>query len=189
MVPSLQLSYTTSVFTNYMSSILSYLFVTFFHFKYQFHKCRESERPTPLGVDVSTGAKPQITYFLQPPTSNTHVHMNRCGLATRSRTSSQQQMDGLEAEPERLVRAYSCQLIAKIRCASTQRHLLLFSSIVVCKPQDKQGHKTTAASVAGNDPLSKNLGNDIPRPFVAVKITVAHSKLHVCPAATCAGAV
>lgn len=30
--------------------------------------------------------------------------------------------------------------------------------------------------MAGNDPFNKNLDNDIPRPFVAVKITVAHSE-------------
>lgn len=44
------------------------------------------------------------------------------------------------------------------------------------------------ASVAGNDPSAKNLDNDTAQPFVAVKITVAHRELHMCPLATCAGA-
>lgn len=64
-----------------------------------------------------------------------------------------------------------------------------FQVSALYSPRDKWRHKTTVASVAGNDPFTKNLDNDIPRPFVAVKITVAHSELHVCPPATCAGAV
>lgn len=38
----------------------------------------ESARATPLGAEVSTGTKPQITYFLQPPTLDTLVHTDRC---------------------------------------------------------------------------------------------------------------
>lgn len=73
-----QLSNATSVCTNYTPSILPHLFVTSLRFKYQFHDYRESERATPLGAEVSTGAKPQITYFLQPPTPDTHAYTDGC---------------------------------------------------------------------------------------------------------------
>lgn len=42
--------------------------------------------------------------------------------------------------------------------------------------------------MAGNDRPGTNLGNDRPRPFVAVKITVAPSERRVAPPATRAGA-
>ena len=98
-------------------------------------------------------------------------------------------MDGLEAEPGRLVcegRAANWLLRSGVRL-----HKGTSCSFQVSRlywPQDKWRHKTTVASVAGNDPFSRNLGNDIPWPFVAVKITVAGRELGVCPPATCARA-
>ena len=75
-----QLSNATSVSTNYTPSILPHLFVTSFSFKYRFHDYRESERAPPLGAAVSTGTKPQITYFLQPPTPDTHRYTHTCSI-------------------------------------------------------------------------------------------------------------
>lgn len=73
-----QLPNATSVCPNYTPSIVPHLFVTSFCFKYQFHDCRENERAIPLGAEVSTGTKPQVTYFLPPPTPDTHVIAHRC---------------------------------------------------------------------------------------------------------------
>ena len=52
-----RLSNATSVCTNYTPCILPHFFVTSFRFKYQFHDCGESEIATPLGAEVSNGAK------------------------------------------------------------------------------------------------------------------------------------
>lgn len=67
------LSNVPSVGTNYTSSPLTQLFVALFPLKYQFHGPRASERATPLGAEVSAGAKPQVSYFLQPPTHDSHT--------------------------------------------------------------------------------------------------------------------
>lgn len=117
---------------------------------------RSSTPPTQIGSDLCWSAA--LT-----PAAGGHA------------SSSQQQMDGLEAEPESLLRAAELP----IDCGD---QVCVFHKGASCSlgPAARAlGTKTTAASVAGNDPFTENLGNGKKGkkrktpPFVAVKITVA----------------
>lgn len=131
---------------------------------------------------------PQITYFLRPPTPRharappPQIGSDLCWSAALTpaasghASSSEQQMDGLEAEPESLLRAAELP----IDCGDQVCVFHKGASCSLGPAAQALGTKTTTASVAGNDPFTKNLGNGKKGqkkrktpPFVAVKITVA----------------
>lgn len=83
-------------------------------------------------------------------------------------------MDGPEAAPETSVGVELPIDCGYQVCACTKTPPASVQVSNSFSPRDEWRHKAAVASVSGNDPLTKNLDNDKPRPFVAVKITVAH---------------
>lgn len=168
-----------------------YRLVTHFHFKYQFHDHRESKRNIPLRAKVPTEPKPQITYFLWPPPPETCMHTDRCRPARRH--LQPHILTATDGRPwgrawETCVRGRAANWLLRSgarlhKGTSCSFQVSGFASLRTNGDTKQQWHLWQVMI-----PLTKNLDNDIPRPFVAVKITVAHSELHVCPPATCAGA-
>lgn len=159
---------------------------------------------------MSVCGNPQITYFLRPPTPRharapPQIGSDLCWSAALTpaagghASSSEQQMDGLEAEPESLLRAAELP----IDCGDQVCVFHKGASCSLGPVAQALGTKTTTASVAGNDPFTKNLGNgkkgqkkkkEKPHHLLRLKSLLLSffffflPESHVYPPATCAGA-